>query len=170
MSAVPPSRAADLNYFDRRSHLCGFDLNLTYPQHGHFPTLNPVVSNAANDKRALKRDLVKSALSADAHMKRSKVTPRSLEPGSTRFQKREQWKRDLTGRANGTIDPWYGCDLYDEMIDYALNFSLPWSTSFMLVCLSERMLTWDIANQRATMRTGLMFALSDFYSTNCLTS
>ena len=36
-------------------------------------------------------------------------------------------KRDLSGRANGTIDPWYGCDLYDEMIDYALNFSLPWS-------------------------------------------
>lgn len=36
-------------------------------------------------------------------------------------------KRDLSGRANGTIDPWYGCDIYDEMIDYAVNFSAPWS-------------------------------------------
>ena len=36
-------------------------------------------------------------------------------------------KRDLTGRPNGTIDPFYGCDLFDEMLDYALNFSAPWS-------------------------------------------
>ena len=36
-------------------------------------------------------------------------------------------KRDLSGRANGTIDPWYGCFLGDELRDYALNFSLPWS-------------------------------------------
>ena len=36
-------------------------------------------------------------------------------------------KRDLSLRANGTIDPWYGCFIYDEMIDYAFNFSKPWS-------------------------------------------
>ena len=36
-------------------------------------------------------------------------------------------KRDLSLRANGTIDSWYGCFLYDELIDYALNFSAPWS-------------------------------------------
>ena len=35
--------------------------------------------------------------------------------------------RDLSGRANGTIDPWYGCFLVPELQDYALNFSLPWS-------------------------------------------
>ncbi|KAI9066342.1 alpha/beta-hydrolase [Trametes sanguinea] len=28
------------NYFREQEHLCGFDLNLTYPQNGHFPTLN----------------------------------------------------------------------------------------------------------------------------------
>lgn len=38
-------------------------------------------------------------------------------------------KRDLAGRANGTIDPWYGCFLYDAMIEYALNFTYPWSVS-----------------------------------------
>jgi len=35
----------------------------------------------------------------------------------------------LAGRANGTIDPWYGCYLLEEMWDFAKNFSLPWSTS-----------------------------------------
>jgi hypothetical protein len=28
------------------------------------------------------------------------------------------WKRDFSDRANGTIDPWYGCDLFGEVIDY----------------------------------------------------
>ena len=36
-------------------------------------------------------------------------------------------KRDLSLRANGTIDPWYGCFLFDEMVDYALNYTWPWS-------------------------------------------
>jgi hypothetical protein len=38
-------------------------------------------------------------------------------------------KSGLAGRANGTIDPWYGCALYDEMIDYAFNFTSPWCKS-----------------------------------------
>ncbi|KAJ7453029.1 Alpha/Beta hydrolase protein [Mycena galericulata] len=40
---------------------------------------------------------------------------------------RQQWKRDLAGRPNGTLDPWYGCFIWDEMYDYALNFSFPWT-------------------------------------------
>jgi carboxypeptidase D len=35
-------------------------------------------------------------------------------------------RRDLSGRANGTIDPFYGYFLPEEVQDYALNFSLPW--------------------------------------------
>ncbi len=118
-----------LNCICHRTHLCGFDINLTYPQHGHFPTLGDVSETASSgSERALKKSRVKSLLAIDARMKRSDVQARSLEPGSERMQKRDQWKRYLTGRPNGTIDPWYGCDVYDEMIDYALNFSLPWST------------------------------------------
>ena len=41
---------------------------------------------------------------------------------------RPQWKRDLTGRPNGTIDPWYGCDIWQEMWDYTFNSTFPWST------------------------------------------
>ena len=43
-----------------------------------------------------------------------------------REEERQQWKRDLSGRANGTIDPFYGCFLLDELIDYAVNFTFPW--------------------------------------------
>ena len=46
-------------------------------------------------------------------------------------------RRDLSGRANGTIDPWYGCFIYDEMIDYAFNFSQPWSACAPPLCAGE---------------------------------
>ena len=44
-----------------------------------------------------------------------------------REERRQEWKRDLSGRANGTIDPFYGCFLLEEVMDYAQNFSFPWS-------------------------------------------
>jgi hypothetical protein len=50
------------------------------------------------------------------------------------LREREAWvrrwvaeKRDLTGRVNGTIDPYYGCYQSLMLGDYALNFSMPWS-------------------------------------------
>lgn len=129
------SSIADWTDVDRRTHLCGFDLNLTYPQHGHFPTLNLTPETISSDSQRLrKKDLLTSALAVDAHMKASGLEKGSLDSGNRRLQKRDQWKRELTGRANGTIDPWSGCDLYDEMIDYALNFSIPWSMSFIPIC------------------------------------
>ncbi|KAM5545884.1 hypothetical protein V8D89_000010 [Ganoderma adspersum] len=42
------------------------------------------------------------------------------------FREQTEWKRGLTNRANGTLDPWYGCNLFDEMWDYAFNFTYPW--------------------------------------------
>ena len=56
------------------------------------------------------------------------------------LKKREEWlmetkmeKRDLSGRQNGTIDFFYGCFIWEEMMAYALNFSMPWS-KFQLPC------------------------------------
>lgn len=61
-----------------------------------------------------------------------KLRKREPEDGllehSERLRARDTWKRGLSGRANGTIDPWYQCDLYTEMIEYALNFTFPWCT------------------------------------------
>ena len=60
--------------------------------------------------------------------------PGKVTKGVRRLREREMWvrdwvasKRDLSGRANGTIDPYYGCFLLSELQDYALNYSLPWS-------------------------------------------
>ena len=68
----------------------------------------------------------KRALAADL---RAGLAARSID--DARLAKRDAWKRDISGRPNGTLDPWYQCDLQDEMIDYALNFSLPWSQYYL---------------------------------------
>lgn len=115
-----------------RSHLCGYDLNLTYPQDGHFPTLELGDTGSFTRKqRALKKTLIKDALRTDALLARRTLEKRQLWAAGkpTRdVPESSISRRDLTNRANGSIDPFYGCDLYDELIDYALNFSLPWST------------------------------------------
>ncbi|KAL4265511.1 Carboxypeptidase [Pleurotus pulmonarius] len=136
-------------YFKEQSHLCGYDLNLTYPQNGTFPPI-PVVQPIqrtipflqstrfhSNQVMQAKRDVPsrRSIISSKRALK-DEIQRRYKEDGvnaGTSIQKRDRemkrmaWKRDLTGRANGTIDPWYGCFLFDEFMDYAKNFTFPWS-------------------------------------------
>lgn len=131
-----------------RTHLCGYDFNLTYPQQGKFPPVPqsgaPVDEARATElrKRSQSRFLNKrfkalaySVEARDVGIVRRETIPTRAEI-ETREYKRRAWlakknnllqDRDLSGRANGTIDPWYGCFLTDELQDYALNFSLPWS-------------------------------------------
>ncbi|CAL1716103.1 unnamed protein product [Somion occarium] len=118
------------NYFREQEHLCGFDLNLTYPQtSGHFPTLNltrPTRQSAFSDsldEPRFERQSFRQRVAQKYAAKQATQT-NDLEH---RNRKREEWKRDLTGRANGTIDPFYGCFLFDELVDYASNFSFPWT-------------------------------------------
>lgn len=99
-----------------REHLCGYDLNLTYPQDGRFPTLGFIKPSFESSKRSSSRSQLRT-VAEDA--KRAIIKSRVDGTGVS--------KRDLSMRANGTIDPWYGCGLYGEMIDYAVNFSYPWS-------------------------------------------
>ena len=115
-----------------RSHLCGFDLNLTYPQDGPFPTLSfRVPPSFDSEKRALRKSLVRSALKSGLFFPSSSAVARDVTAGESgaglRESQKQRFSRDLTGRANGTIDPFYGCDLIDEAGVYALNFSIPWS-------------------------------------------
>ncbi|KAI0682067.1 alpha/beta-hydrolase [Cerioporus squamosus] len=123
------------NYFREQTHLCGFDLNLTYPQNGHFPTLNLVqptedsalsqsLSNPTETRaRSLQQTLAEKFTAVHG---KPDLTKRA-DFHERREEQRQQWKRDLSGRANGTIDPFYGCFLLDELIDYAVNFTFPWS-------------------------------------------
>lgn len=87
----------------------------------------PTGGEAQALSRLRKHSLVKQALITDAKQARQDLARRNIEVDEERLAKREQWKRDLSGRANGTIDPYYKCDLIDEVLDYALNFSAPWS-------------------------------------------
>ncbi|KAI0629365.1 alpha/beta-hydrolase [Trametes polyzona] len=125
---------AVFEYFREQEHLCGYDLNLTYPQNGHFPTLRPAGDPAPQgpsrfdrarfnprnrlQRRMQVREVIRNAKRAAELAKRNGVAP--FVPPT---------KRDLSQRANGTIDPWYRCDLFDELIDYAVNFSAPWNVA-----------------------------------------
>ncbi|KAJ7186601.1 alpha/beta-hydrolase [Mycena filopes] len=111
------------NYFKTQEHLCGYDLNFTYPQNGHFPTLrdpsfNSSIFGPPGTRRTRKISL--KAL-AEHNGRLSAVDKRGL------MQRHASLKRDLTGRPNGTLDPWYGCFIYDELLDFATNFTFPWT-------------------------------------------
>ncbi|TFK31890.1 Alpha/Beta hydrolase protein [Crucibulum laeve] len=119
------------NYFKEQNDLCGFNLTLTYPQNGTFPTINLLLPARLNQSSALdvverrKSSLTKFSQKFEAQTLVSDVSKREFE-----LERRaELVKRSLTGRANGTLDSWYACDLFDEMIDYALNFTFPWNIS-----------------------------------------
>ncbi|KAF8917843.1 alpha/beta-hydrolase [Mucidula mucida] len=92
-------------YFKEQSHLCGYDVNLTYPQNGIIPSVELVLPSSPKLHLALSSDAGKRSLER-----------RQVHSG-----------RDLSQRVNGSIDPWYGCLLLDEFIDYALNFTYPWN-------------------------------------------
>jgi carboxypeptidase D len=97
-------------------------VNLTYPQKNTIPTIHLPIP--------LPQDSLKLQASWIQEVSRKAKKNPALYSSSLnrRGQKnrRDEWKRDLAGRANGTIDPHYGCDLFTEMIDYALNFTFPW--------------------------------------------
>ncbi|EIN06504.1 alpha/beta-hydrolase [Punctularia strigosozonata HHB-11173 SS5] len=129
-----------LNYFKEQQHLCGYDLNFTYPQNGHFPTLLDPFASVSNDDAmngaffsrgsfTLRSDSWRTAI-AERYASRAnagKIVKRKPEEREMARQAWKQEKRDLSQRANGTIDPWYGCFLLDELTDYAVNFSFPWT-------------------------------------------
>ncbi|KAF8433226.1 alpha/beta-hydrolase [Boletus edulis BED1] len=115
-------------YFHEQSTLCGYNLTLEYPQPEHFPTLNAPISPTAAAETSMKykkRGLLEAQRKLVAELRKRDAV--SVEAGE-RLQARDTWKRNLAGRANGTIDPWYQCDIYYEMVDYALNFTFPWSS------------------------------------------
>lgn len=125
--------------------MCGYDLNLTYPQNGKFPTLRSVDPSDPHRSEfqalSAKREFFRKTLSRFAFAAPTKASKRA-EEGATAVT-----KRDLSQRANGTIDPWYGCFIYDELIDYALNFSAPWSES---ICMDARFLEMGCSRFLAT--------------------
>ncbi|EIW58496.1 alpha/beta-hydrolase [Trametes versicolor FP-101664 SS1] len=134
-------------WFREQEHLCGYDLNLTYPQDGHFPTLqliepsNPTrtIEYARANSKPFMKALTRLALGKSAHsvraieerarLPRAETIAELVAPLQRRAEEHTgNQKRDLSLRANGTIDPWYGCFLFDEMVEYTINYTAPWSS------------------------------------------
>ena len=118
-------------------HLCGYDLNLTYPQaSGKFPTLNspdpsdpasPLVGADGNRSSYLtavtnkyKRDILKFT-------RRSVPDTGYFKRSAEEKAKKMAWKRRATLQSDGTVNPWYGCFLSIELYEYMLNYTKPWS-------------------------------------------
>ncbi|KZT07258.1 alpha/beta-hydrolase [Laetiporus sulphureus 93-53] len=119
-------------WFREQEHLCGYDLNFTYPQDGHFSDLQLIYptdpGRAAEvylNMKSRKSITSKRELMIEGRRRYGKSSILARDRANN--VRREIAKRDLIGRANGTIDPWYGCFLYDAMIEYALNFTYPWN-------------------------------------------
>ncbi|KZT28980.1 alpha/beta-hydrolase [Neolentinus lepideus HHB14362 ss-1] len=117
-------------FFKTQTHLCGYDLNLTYPETAPFPTIDThwgeiadTMAIADRKRGRYSKSAFKNALAAKVKRQGQLLAVRDLE---TREERRQAWKRDLSGRSNTTIDPFYGCDLLDFVIDYALNYTFPW--------------------------------------------
>ncbi|KII95448.1 hypothetical protein PLICRDRAFT_34311 [Plicaturopsis crispa FD-325 SS-3] len=116
-------------YFKSQEHLCGYDLNITYPQNGTFPTLLDPSAGLSSGRASsgLAGKMSWKSVLADRYASKATLKVLKSRDIEEREGKKMEWKRDLTGRANGTIDPWYGCDSFDMMIDYAVNFTFPWT-------------------------------------------
>jgi hypothetical protein len=105
-----------------RHHLCGYDFELTYPPNGPLPTLFNPIDGGSPSANSNSRLSFKSAWSKLVSLGQDfSLSKREQE------DRREAWKRDLSGRPNGSLDPTYGCFLFTELVDYALNYSFPWS-------------------------------------------
>ncbi|KAE9402737.1 alpha/beta-hydrolase [Gymnopus androsaceus JB14] len=117
-------------YFKEQEHLCGYDVNLTYPQNGIIPTIIDPFSTAPSYPESLlqplpkKRSLSRSVLSAARALSSRDLDATTV---AKREEKRAVLKRNLIGRPNGTLDPMYGCFLWEEMTAYAMNFTFPWT-------------------------------------------
>ncbi|KAJ7721105.1 alpha/beta-hydrolase [Mycena metata] len=115
------------NYFKTQEHLCGYDLNLTYPQNGLFPTLESVKALHPTDPLADRTGKSTTRHKVlQANKEKARAMPLSKREVVLREERRQEWKRTLAGRPNGTLDPFYGCRLFEELWDTALNFSSPW--------------------------------------------
>jgi carboxypeptidase D len=127
-------------YFKTQHHLCGYDVNVTYPQTGGtFPTLQiyfPQQTETPIRERWLSRQSIVTKSSFVSALKdRYAQLTGAIDKREERAARATQWKRDLAGRGNGTIDTWYYCDLFDELSDYAVNFTFPWSEfNWIILC------------------------------------
>lgn len=108
-----------------RAHLCNLDINLSYPQLSNIPT---IVLPAELGPQSLLSSQVATATAKRASLRSLlNMGAGSFKASSKRHD--SNFNEFVSGQPSTGINSWYGCDLYDEMIDYALNFTFPWCKS-----------------------------------------
>ncbi|KAH8832752.1 Alpha/Beta hydrolase protein [Flagelloscypha sp. PMI_526] len=119
-------------YFRQQNDICNYTLDIQYPQPEPLPyiplVLSPIrdIPFAMAEQRRMGKNVMMEVRrrfsSLDEPVKREKIEARRLEGGLHR--------RDLSLRpSDGSLDLWYGCDLLDEFIDYAVNYTYPWNVT-----------------------------------------
>ncbi|KAK7039320.1 carboxypeptidase [Favolaschia claudopus] len=106
-------------YFQTQYQLCGYDFELTYPPTGPLPYLFDPIYEASPSDNLRRRSLDSGWSAIFSRSREVSISKREQE------ERRSAWKRDLSGRPNGTLDPYYGCFLLIELQDYASNYSFP---------------------------------------------
>ncbi|KAA1472707.1 alpha/beta-hydrolase [Dentipellis sp. KUC8613] len=99
--------------FRTQQQACGLDVNLTYPQ--EIP-LQPI--QATPRKSSFWTTVPKEAKAVGVLDRRG--TPPSPDRSRSRLVGRQS-------SLSGSLDPFYQCALFDEMIDFAANNSFPWA-------------------------------------------
>lgn len=140
------------DYLYEQWQLCNFDLKVTYPATKTFPHI--VVQKGAMASRLPRPGRrAESKRSASASLleeleERYAATPeheRRAAPGQ--LDKRQFPPAPFNKTLTGKINPWWGCDMRDTVLTYALNFTFPWSAfpycfhlDFKLLMLYNQML------------------------------
>jgi hypothetical protein len=102
---------------------------LSYPQPTPLPSMK--ITNLGDPNRKSSA-LTTEGSEKDAHGKRSILAAVKAGSANGRASRRASrhdppLRRSSVLRPTGVIDAWYGCDLFDEVVDYALNYTWPWS-------------------------------------------
>ncbi|EIN09574.1 alpha/beta-hydrolase [Punctularia strigosozonata HHB-11173 SS5] len=123
------------DYFKAQSTLCNFTTELSYPGDGAMATVQVAEGQLQNPGRNIPdeddtRTTTKKHSRAGMPTKSGwveELREKKRHAPVDRVRNQKLVMRDLTGRPNGTIDPWYGCFLWDMLTDYAVNFTFPWT-------------------------------------------
>jgi carboxypeptidase D len=91
-----------------REHLCGYDINLTYPQNGIIPSVGFIDARDRDVPFQLEKTMAKYKYKYAKRGLVGEVKRRyaELEMTERELIARRREKRDLRLRANGTLDPW----------------------------------------------------------------
>ena len=114
------------DYFAEQFTLCGFNLTFSYPEaHGHYPPFK--FQGNGNSRQHVKqvskklRELV--LLLEDAERQGYDLPKLALE--------KRQGEKYPVPALTGKINRWYGCWLVEEVLEFAQNYTVPWSASIL---------------------------------------